>query len=56
MIMSIPQCIILEILDTLSQKHNFDWVFLEIPAETCIEGMLLTRPIQILDHVIAKAQ
>ena len=46
--MSIPQCIILEIPDTLSRWYHiydFDWVFLELPLEKCIVGMLLTCPI-----------
>ena len=43
-----PQCIILEIPDTLTDsRYEFDWVFPEIPIKNCIVGMLLTRPISI---------
>ena len=46
MLMSIPQCIILEI-PTNSVNDSifiFDWVFLEIPLKNCIVGMQLTCP------------
>ena len=56
-LMSIPQCIILEI-PVNDSINNFDRVFLEIPVKTCIVGMLLTCPISfettravILSHV-----
>ena len=39
--MIIPECIIFEIPDILSQ-----WVFLDIPAKKYIVGMLLACPIQ----------
>ena len=45
--MSIPQCIILEIPDTLIAFYNFNRVLLEIPNINCIVGMLLTCPIII---------
>ena len=46
-IIGIPQFIILEIPHTLVNDsiYDFDWVFLEIPAQNCIMGMLLTQPI-----------
>ena len=49
MLMSIPQCIILEFPDTHStvndSRLDFDLVFLEIQMTNCIVGMLLTCPI-----------
>ena len=45
MFMSIPQCIILEIPDALSQWwhcYDFHWVILQIPAKSCNVGMLST--------------
>ena len=49
MLMSIPQCTILEIQDTLKPMvaYDFDWVILEIPVKYCIVGMLSTCTIQI---------
>ena len=43
MSMTIPQCIILEIQDRLSNDsiYAFDSVFLEIPVNNCIVLMLL---------------
>ena len=43
MLLSILQCIITEIPDTLSQQdlymYDFDWVFPEIPVKKYIAGM-----------------
>ena len=48
MFISIPQCIILEIPEPLSQwQLDFDRVFLEIPLDNCIVGMLLTCTIEV---------
>ena len=53
MFMSIPQCIILEIPDTLNDSvYDFDWVFLEIPEKNCNMGMLFTCPIKITDLLV----
>ena len=48
--MSIPECNILEnqthaVNDSL---YDFEWVFLEIPVKNCIVGMLIKRPITVL--------
>ena len=44
--MGIPQCIILEIPDTLNDSiYNFAWVFPHIPEINCIVGIMLTCPI-----------
>ena len=47
--MSIPQCIIFEFPDTLSQwQHIRFWLSIsEIPVKKCIVGMLLTCPISV---------
>ena len=41
--MCIPQCIILEIIDTSINDgiYDFDGVFLAIPMKSCIVGILL---------------
>ena len=46
-----PQCIILEIPDTLSQWYHIRfWVFLEIQVKNCILGMLLICLIDLQNY------